>query len=384
MSILTDEQLKIQERVRHLAQQKIRPKADEIDQRDEYPADIVRLMADEGLLKLGVPKKYGGFNADTTTLSLVISELSQAMAPMGSLVLSTQSVVKIIKAFGSEDLKHRVFTDLSSGDKLLAFCLTEPDAGSDAHSLTTEAVLQGDHYVVNGQKRWITLATVADYYLVVVRTGGKSKKDDLSALLIHRDTPGLSFGKKDRKLGMRGSVTADVLFQDARVPKENLVGKEGQGWHILTNFSNSMRCWGAASIALGIAQGALDHAVAYAKKRKQFGKPISDFQATRFKLADMEMQVEAARSLIYRTNAQVDREGDLVTDRTMSWVSMSKCFAADVAMKVTIDAVQILGSYGLLSSSPVQRMMRDAKGVQIFDGSNQIQRIIISKNLLSR
>lgn len=383
MSILTDEQLKIQERVRHLAQQKIRPKADEIDQRDEYPADIVRLMADEGLLKLGVPKKYGGFNADTTTLSLVISELSQAMAPMGSLVLSTQSVVKIIKAFGSEDLKHRVFTDLSSGDKLLAFCLTEPDAGSDAHSLTTEAVLQGDHYVVNGQKRWITLATVADYYLVVVRTGGKSKKDDLSALLIHRDTPGLSFGKKDRKLGMRGSVTADVLFQDARVPKENLVGKEGQGWHILTNFSNSMRCWGAASIALGIAQGALDHAVAYAKKRKQFGKPISDFQATRFKLADMEMQVEAARSLIYRTNAQVDREGDLVTDRTMSWVSMSKCFAADVAMKVTIDAVQILGSYGLLSSSPVQRMMRDAKGVQIFDGSNQIQRIIISKNLLS-
>ena len=384
MPFLTDEHKKIQEKVRALVQDKIKDRAEEIDRKNEYPADIVKHIADLGLLKIVLPEEYGGMDADTTTLSVVITELSKAMAPMGSLVLSTQSVVKIIKAFASDSLKHKVFTDLSSGDKLLAFCLTEPDAGSDAHSLSTEAVLQGDHYVLNGTKRWITLAGVAQYYLVVARTGNKSGRNDLSTLLVHKDTPGLTVGKKDIKLGMRGSVTADLIFEDARVPRENLIGEVGQGWHILTQFSNSMRCWGAASIALGIAQGALDYAAAYAKKRHQFGKPISNFQAIRFMLADMETLVEAARSLVYRTNYQVDQEGDYVSDPTMSLVSMSKCFAADIAMKVTTDAVEILGRYGVSRDCPVQRMMRDAKGVQIFDGSNQVQRIIIGKTLLGR
>ncbi|MEW6263573.1 MAG: acyl-CoA dehydrogenase family protein [Thermodesulfobacteriota bacterium] len=384
MWAITDEQKMIQEMVRKLAKQKIMPRAAEIDESDEYPEDIVNALAEHGILKLCLPQEFGGIDADTTTLSLVISELSEAMAPMGSLVLSTQSVIKIIKAYGNEEQKGRIFSELSSGDKLLAFCLTEPNAGSDAHSLLTKAVPKDDHYIVNGTKRYITLAGVSEYYLVIARTAERSKRNDLSAILLHKDTPGLLIGKKDNKVGMRGSVTADLIFEDAVVPKDNLIGKEGEGWKILTKFSNSMRCWGAASIALGIAQGALDYATRYAKERYQFGRPISEFQGIQFMLADMEMLVEAARSLIFRTNYIVDQEGDLVSDRTMSLVSMAKCFASDSAMRVTTDAVQILGGYGVTKEYPVQRMMRDAKCVQIFDGSNQIQRIIVSRNLLQR
>jgi alkylation response protein AidB-like acyl-CoA dehydrogenase len=384
MYAFTDEQKMIQEMVRKLTLEKISPRVADIDENDEFPKDLVEVLAENDLLKLTLPEKYGGIDADTTTLSLVISELSNASAPMGSLVLSAQSVIKIIKAYGGEEQKERVFSNLSTGDKLLAFCLTEPEAGSDAHSLKTRAVLKDDHYIVNGTKRWITLASVSEYYLVFVRTAEKKQKNDISALLVHKDTPGLSFGKKDNKFGMRGSLTADLIFEDARVRKDSLIGREGQGWEILSKYSNSMRCWGAASIALGIAQGALDYTVRYAKERVQFGRPISEFQGIQFMLADMEMMIEAARSLIYRTNAQVDREGEQVSVRTMSLVSMAKCFASDVAMKVTTDAVQILGGYGVSKEYPVQRMMRDAKCVQIFDGSNQIQRIIISKNLLNR
>lgn len=380
---LSREQKMIQDSVRQLTVEKIAPRATEIDEKDEFPEDIVRQMAELDLLTLSLPDQYGGIDADTTTLSLVITEVSKALAPMGSLILSTQSVLKIVKAFGNEVLKEEVFSNLSSGDKLLAFCLTEPDAGSDAHSLSTTAVLDGDHYVLNGSKRYITLAGVSEYYLVVARTAD-SRHSDLSTILVPKDTPGLEVGKKDEKMGMRGSVTADLYFKDARVPARFLVGEEGQGWHILTKFSNSMRCWGAASIALGIAEGALAHATQYAKERHQFGKPIGSFQALRFMLADMEMKTEAAKSLIYRTNYLVDKEGEPVSNHTMSLVSMAKCFASDVAVQVATDAVQIFGGYGVCKEAPPQRMMRDAKCVQIFDGSNQVQRIIISNNLLGK
>lgn len=380
---LSREQKMIQDSVRQLTAEKIAPRATEIDEKDEFPEDIVRQMAEMDLLTLSLPEQYGGIDADTTTLSLVITEVSKALAPMGSLILSTQSVLKILKAFGSDALKEEVFSNLSSGDKLLAFCLTEPEAGSDAHSLSTTAVLDGSHYVLNGSKRYITLAGVSEYYLVVTRTA-ESRHNDLSTILVPKDTPGLEVGKKDEKMGMRGSVTADLYFKDARVPARFLVGEEGQGWHILTKFSNSMRCWGAASIALGIAEGALAHATQYAKERHQFGKPIASFQALRFMLADMEMKTEAAKSLIYRTNYLVDKDGEPVSNHTMSLVSMAKCFASDVAVQVATDAVQILGGYGVCKEAPPQRMMRDAKCVQIFDGSNQVQRIIISNNLIGK
>lgn len=383
MLSFTVEQKMIQDMVRKLAKEKILPRVPEIDENDEFADDIVRILAENDLLKLTLPEKHGGIDADTTTLSLVITELSQASPPMGSLVLSTHSVIKIIKRYGSDDQKTRIFSQLSSGDKLLAICLTEPDAGSDAHSMQTQAVLQGNHYVVNGTKCFITLAGVSEYYLVFVRTSEK-RPNDISALLIPKEAPGFSIGKKDDKISMRGSVTGELIFEDGQVPANNLIGNEGQGWEILTEFSNSMRCWGAASIALGIAQGAFEYAVKYAKKRIQFKKPLLNFQAIQFMLADMEMNVEAARSLIYRTNFQVDQEGDKITEKTMAMVSMAKCFSSDVAMRVTTDAVQILGGYGIMKDYPVQRMMRDAKAVQIFDGTNQIQRVIIGKSLFKR
>ena len=275
------------------------------------------------------------------------------------------------------------FSVLASGDKLNAFCLTEPNAGSDARALRTRAVLKNGNYIVNGRKCFITLAGVSEYYLVAVRTSDKKPKD-ISLLIIPKNTPGLSFGKKDDKMCMRGSVTADLIFEDARIPATNLIGEEGSGWETLTKFSNSMRCWGAASIGLGVAQAAFEYAVKYSKERIQFGRPISEFQAIQFMLADMAINVEAARSLIYRTNLLVDREGQNVSDKTMAMVSMAKCFATDIAMKVTTDAVQILGGYGVMREYPVQRMMRDAKAGQIYDGSNEIQRIIVAKSILKR
>jgi len=383
MFSFTVEQTMIQEMVRKLTKEKILPRVPEIDENDEYPEDIVRILAENALLKLALPEKYGGIDSDTTTLSLVITELSQASPPMGSLVLSTQSVIKIIDRYGSDEQRARIFSELSTGDKLLAFCLTEPNAGSDAHSMQTNAVLHGNNYIVNGTKCFITLAGVSEYYLVFVRTGEK-RPNDISALLVPKNAPGLSIGEKDNKISMRGSVTAELNFDDAEIPAGNLIGIEGGGWEMLANYSNSMRCWGAASIALGIAQAALEYAVKYAKKRVQFGKPLSQFQAIQFMLVDMEINVEAARSLIYRTNFQVDEEGENITPKTMALVSMAKCFASDVAMKVTTDAVQILGGYGIMKDYPVQRMMRDAKAVQIFDGANQVQRMVIGKSLLKR
>jgi alkylation response protein AidB-like acyl-CoA dehydrogenase len=383
MFSFTVEQIMIQEMVRKLTKEKILPRVPEIDENDEYPEDIVRILAENALLKLALPEKYGGIDSDTTTLSLVITELSQASPPMGSLVLSTQSVIKIINRYGSDEQRARIFSELSTGDKLLAFCLTEPNAGSDAHSIQTNAVLHGNNYIVNGTKCFITLAGVSEYYLVFVRTGEK-RPNDISALLVPKNAPGLSIGEKDNKISMRGSVTAELNFDDAEIPTDNLIGIEGGGWEMLANYSNSMRCWGAASIALGIAQAALEYAVKYAKKRVQFGKPLLQFQAIQFMLVDMEINVEAARSLIYRTNFQVDEEGENITPKTMALVSMAKCFASDVAMKVTTDAVQILGGYGIMKDYPVQRMMRDAKAVQIFDGTNQVQRMVIGKSLSKR
>lgn len=383
MIFLTDEQKMIQQMVKRLTNEKILPRVAEIDEKDEFPEDIVKSLAENQLLKLSLPEKYGGINADTSTLSIVITELSFGSAPMGSLMLSTQSVIKVIRQYGREPQKDRFFSVLSSGDKLNAFCLTEPNAGSDARALQTKAVLKDRNYIVNGRKCFITLAGVSEYYLVAVRTGDKKPKD-ISLLIVPKNTPGLSFGKKDNKMCMRGSVTADMVFEDGKVPEENRIGKEGEGWGILTNFSNSMRCWGAASIGLGVAQAAFEYAVKYSKERIQFGKPIAEFQAIQFMLADMEMHIEAARSLIHRANLLVDNEDENVSNKTMAMVSMAKCYATDVAMKVTTDAVQILGGYGVMKEYPVQRMMRDAKAGQIYDGSNQIQRMIIAKSLLKR
>jgi alkylation response protein AidB-like acyl-CoA dehydrogenase len=297
------------------------------------------------------------------------------------LVFPTQAVIRTIREVGTEVQKKHFFKDFAAGDKLAGFCLTEPNFGSDAGSLQTRAVLEGDSYIVNGTKTYITLGPHAHYYLVFVRTGPGKRTGGISALVVPRETPGLSFGRKERKMGLGDSVTSEMVFQNARVPRENLLLAEGEGWRILSRHANPMRVWGAASLALGIAEGAYEAALDFARKRTQFKRKIASFQAIRFMLADMKMSIEAAKSLIYRTAALIDSgEGGARDIETL--VSMSKCYASDMAMKVAIDAVQIFGGAGYLKGAPVERLMRDAKAVQIFDGSNQIQRLIVSKNII--
>jgi alkylation response protein AidB-like acyl-CoA dehydrogenase len=361
--------------------EKIAPQAAELDAREAFPQGVYEAFRDAGLLRLSLPEAYGGINAEATTLCLVIEEISKASAGTALLVFPTQAVIRILRETASPEQKERFFKEFASGDKLAGFCLTEPNFGSDAGSLQTRAVPEGDHYLVNGTKSYITLGPHAHYYLVFVRTGPGKRTGGISALVVARDTPGLSFGRKERKMGLGDSVTSEMVFTNARVPRENLLAGEGEGWRILARHANPMRVWGAASLALGIAEGAYEAALDFARKRTQFKKKIASFQAVRFMLADMKTAIEAAKSLIYRTAALIDSgEGTFRDIETL--VSMSKFYASDMAMKVAIDAVQICGGAGYLKGAPVERLMRDAKAVQIFDGSNQIQRMVVSKNII--
>jgi alkylation response protein AidB-like acyl-CoA dehydrogenase len=378
---LNPAQKEIQERVRALVAAEITPHAGEIDARDEFPQTSYEAFIKAGLLKLSLPFGYNGQEADAVTLCLVIEEISKASPASALLVFPTQAVIRTIREIGASEQKERFFSDMVRGDKLCGFCLTEPNHGSDAGSLQTRAVLEGGHYVVNGTKSFITLGPHAHYYLVFVRTGPGKRTGGISALIVPRDTPGLSFGKKEKKMGLGGSVTSEMIFQNARVPQENLLLQEGDGWKILSRHANIMRVWGAASLALGIAEGAYEAALSFSKTRTQFKKLIASFQAIGFMLADMKMAIEAAKSLIFRTASMIDaREGTFRDLETM--VSMCKCYASDMAMRVTLDAVQIFGGAGYMKGSPVERMMRDAKAVQIFDGTNQIQRMVVSKNII--
>ena len=382
MICLTEEQKMIQETVRRLVKEKVAPRAAEIDEKDEFPWDIAKIFGEHGLLNLVLPEEFGGVSANNTTLCIVIEEISKVSPACALMVFTTQGLINVLVRGGTEEQKKRFYPMFSSADKLCAFVLTEPNAGSDVASIQTKAILEGDSYIFNGNKTFITTGEVADFYLTFVRTGPGEKARGISAFIVEKGTPGLSFGKKEKKMGLRGSPTVELIFENARVPKENLLGKVGEGWKVLTEYGNLMRIWGAASLSLGIAEGALEYALGYAKERLQFGKPIASFQAIQFMFADMAMLTEAAKSLIYRASAMIDRGESFSQVEPM--VSMAKCFTTDAAMKVTTDAVQILGGYGYTKDYPVERMMRDAKGVQIFDGTNQIQRIIISRALLGK
>jgi alkylation response protein AidB-like acyl-CoA dehydrogenase len=379
---LNPAQKEIQEKVRALVAEEIAPRAGEIDSRDEFPQTSYEAFINSGLLKLSLPLEYGGQEADTTSLCLAIEEISKASPASALLVFPTQAVIRIIRAVGTSEQQKRFFSDMAQGDKLCAFCLTEPNHGSDAGSLQTRAVLDGNCYRVNGTKSFITLGPHAHYYLVFVRTGPGKRTAGVSALIVPRETRGLSFGKKEKKMGLGGSVTSEMIFNQAGVHKENLLLQEGEGWSILSRHANIMRVWGAASMSLGIAEGAYEAALDFAKKRSQFKRLIASFQAISFMLADMKMAIEAAKSMIFRTAAMIDnREGTFRDQEAL--VSMCKCYASDMAMRITIDAVQICGGAGYLKGSKVERMMRDAKAIQIFDGSNQIQRMIVSKNIVA-
>jgi len=374
---LTEEQEMIRKTVRRMAEEKLEPIAVRIDEKGEFSRDVVDLFEEYDLLKLKLPKKYGGLETDHTTYYLVIEEIARVCASSSMLVATQGSCMTSLLVSVNEEQAERFFGRLGKGKAIMSWALTEPNAGSDVGSMRTKAVLKGDYYVVNGSKCFITAGGVADMYTAFVRTGNEKGRRGLAGLVVDRDTPGFSIGKIENKLGMRGSQTTELIFEDAKVPKENLLGEEGGGWHILIESIKETRL-GIAAQALGISQGALDYAVNYAKQRIQFGKPISEFQGIQFMLADMKIQVEASRALIYQGASMLDRG---IRD-ILPYAATAKCFASDTAMRVTTDAVQILGGYGYMKDYPVERMMRDAKSTQITEGTNQIQRTIIAKSML--
>lgn len=379
MRQLSEEQKMLLGMVRELAQEKIAPRAAEIDEKGEYPWDIKEALAKLDLLAMPFPEEYGGMGTDLLTVCMVIEEIAKVCAS-SALIVATQSLGTLpITLAGTPEQKKRYFPKLASGEWLAAFALTEPGAGSDAAAMRTRAVRDGDSYIINGNKHFITNAGVAHIYTVFAMTDASKGVKGISAFVVEKDRPGFSMGKVEHKMGIRGSATGELVFQDCRIPAENLLGKEGDGFkYAMMTLDRSRPEVGAQ--AVGIAQGALDYACRYAKERVQFGGPIANLQGIQFMLADMATQTEAARLLVYEAAAAVDRG-----EKNLSLISaMAKCFAGDTAMRVTTDALQVLGGYGYMKEYPLERMMRDAKITQIYEGTNQIQRVVIARNLLAQ
>jgi len=375
---LTEEQQMMRDMVRKLAENEIAPRAAEIDRTHEFPWENIKKMGELGLMGVPIPEEYGGAGCDFLSYIITIEEISRACASTGVILAVHTSVGTFpILYFGTEEQKQKYIPKLASGQFIGAFALTEPNAGSDPANMKTTARLEGDHYIVNGTKIFITNGGVADVYCTFVVTDKSKGHKGITALLVDKDTPGFSVGKKEEKMGLNGSQTTELIFDNARVPKENLLGKEGEGFKVAMSLLDGGRI-GIGAQGLGIAQAALDAAVAYAKERVQFGKPIAQQQAIQFMLADMATEVEAARCLVYRAARM--RDMGLPYGKE---ASMAKRYATDTAMKVTTDAVQIFGGYGYCKEYPVERYMRDAKITQIYEGTNQIQRIVIAKHVLA-
>lgn len=368
------------ERMESFAFNRLAPLADRIEAAGCFPTEAYEALAAEKLFALALPASHGGAEADALNLSLMIESICRVSPSAALLVFPSNAVLRIIARVGTDEQKDRLMPELAAGRTPMAFCLTEPDHGSDAANLQTRAERDGDHYVVNGSKAHITLGPNARYYLTFVRTGPGPGPKGVSALLIPGDTPGVGFGRVERKLGLHGSVTSMVYFNDARVPVANRLGGEGEGWRVLTEAAGPMRAWGAASMSLGMAQGMLDHCLAHARQAGADGKPRLVRQDVGFALADMKMKTEAARALVRQTCADVDT-GQMPLEQAQTTVSMAKCLASDTAMEVAGRAHEVLGRRMASADDPVARLMCSAKAVQIFDGSNQIQRMIIARNM---
>jgi alkylation response protein AidB-like acyl-CoA dehydrogenase len=358
--------------IRQIVDEKVRPRAAEIDATGEYPHDIRKLFAEQDILALPFDAQYGGTGTGTLMLQIAVEEIAKACAS-SALILMVQELGTLpIALFGSDELKDRLLPKCATGEWSPAFALSEPEAGSDAASMRTTAVRDGDEWVINGSKNWITNSGIADYYVVFAVTDRENRR--LSAFVVESDREGFSVGKLEHKLGIKGSPTGSPIFEDVRVPAANLIGTEGKGLSVALATLERTRL-GAAAQAVGIAQGATDYANAYAKERIAFGKPINELQAIQFKLADMETRTAAARELLYKACAMADRNEPGLGKHT----SMAKLFASDTAMWVTIEAIQVLGGYGYVTEYPVERMMRDAKITQIYEGTNEIQRVVIAR-----
>ncbi|HOC03331.1 MAG TPA: acyl-CoA dehydrogenase family protein [Candidatus Ratteibacteria bacterium] len=375
--LLTEEQKMIQDLAHDIAETKIKPKRAYYDETEEFPWDLVRIMAQSDLFGIYIEEKYGGMGFGIFELCLAIEELSRACGGISlALAASALGTFPII-LFGNEQQKQKYLPSLAKGEKLAAFGLTEPEAGSDAGSIRTQAKKDGDFYILNGTKQWITNGGEAEIYTIIAITDPHKGARGASAFIVEKGTKGFNFGKKEKKLGIRASATRELIFTDCKIPKENLLGREGMGFIVAMKTFDATRP-GVAAQALGIAQGAFEEALEYAHKRKQFGHPISSFQAVQHMLADMAAQIEAARALTYATARMIDAGKSAGSKES----AMAKLMASDVAMKVTIDAIQIFGGYGYMKDYPVEKMMRDAKITQIYEGTNQIQRNVIALELV--
>jgi alkylation response protein AidB-like acyl-CoA dehydrogenase len=375
---LTEEQREFRAVMRQFCDEKIAPRAAEIDRSGEYSWDNFKACVAMELSALGLPVEYGGSGADHVTQAIMVEELSRACASTSLMMLISKLGMIPVMNWGSDELKARYLPRVAAGESQCSYCLSEPDAGSDVAAMSTRAVRDGDDYVLRGTKYWITNAGISDLYTVFAKTDPSAGHRGISAFVVEADW-GVQVTKLEEKMGVRGSPTGEVVFDDVRVPASNLVGAEGEGFRIAMHTLDRSRPTIGAQ-AVGIGQGALDYATAYMRDRKAFGQPISEFQGLRFMVADAAMRLEAARGLVYRSCALID-EGDPHGELT-TFGAMAKCFASDVAMQVTTDAVQLLGGYGYTRDFPVERMMRDAKITQIYEGTNQIQRVVIAKRLL--
>jgi len=375
--LLTDEQKLIQQTAREFAQNEVAKDAAERDQTAQFPAHHVKKMAELGFMGMMIDPKYGGNGLDTVSYAIVIEELSRVDASVGVICSVSNSLVCFgIENFGKEETKQKYLVPLAKGEKLGAFCMSEPGSGSDAAGMKTTAVLKGDHYILNGTKNFITNGLNADFYVVIAHSDPSQRHKGISAFVVEKGFPGFQVGKKEKKLGIRSSDTASIMMEDCAVPRENLLGQEGEGFKVAMMTLDGGRI-GIASQAVGIAQGSLDAAINYAKERVQFGKPISTFQSIQHMLADMETHVSAARLLTYQAAWKKDQNQKYSHDS-----AKAKLFASETAVDVSSKAVQIFGGYGYLKDYPVERFMRDSKITEIYEGTSEIQRLVIARDLL--
>lgn len=374
---LTEEQKLIKQMVREFAETEVKPIASEIDKNHRFPVETVEKLKDLNLMGMVVPEEYGGAGTDTVSYMIVIEELSKACAAT-SVILATHISLccyPILK-FGTDEQKQKYLIPLASGEKLGAFCLTEPGAGTDAASLSTTAVLNGDHYVLNGTKCFITNGGYADTFVVMAMTDKSKKTKGISAFIVEKDFPGFMVGQSEDKLGIKASSTTEIIFKDCLVPKENLLGKEDQGFKIAMQSLDLGRV-GIGAQALGIAQAALDESVKYAKERHQFNKPIASFQAIQWMIADMATKIQCARHLVYHAAWLKDNNLPFSSE-----AAMAKLYASETAMEASVKAIQIHGGHGYTTNYPVERFMRDAKITEIYEGTSEVMRMVIAGNLL--
>ncbi|MGI8773641.1 MAG: acyl-CoA dehydrogenase family protein [Actinomycetota bacterium] len=376
----TEEQDMFRRSVREICQDKLAPRAAEIDEQDEYPWDIDELFVGNGFAGVSYPEEYGGAGGGAVEICILVEEISKVQAGV-ALIPAVNKLGAIPVLLGaSDDMKTKICTGITDGTHRMSYCLTEPASGSDAGAMRSRAVKDGDDWVITGTKRFITGAGAADlytYFAVTDPDGPKNK--NITAFLVSKDMPGFELGRKEDKMGIRGSPTREVILDQVRVPAENVIGEVGQGFRLAMRTLDFSRPTVAAQ-ALGIAQGAFDFAAGYVKEREQFGKPIAGFQGMQFMFADMAMKIETARLAVYRAAAAIDDDAPDVS----YWAAIAKCYASDVAMSVTTDCVQALGGYGYIREYPVERFMRDAKITQIYEGTNQIQRVVIARHILGK